>query len=728
MVRRELSPALALVALAAAAACTDEVTFVPVEPKLVIQPAEVDFGDVVVGLTSRLELTLTNAGNARLEIAGAAADAALGAEFTITDVPTDLAEGGEARVVLSFAPSSLGERSGVVTFETNQRETPKVDVRVKGRGVDPALVARPTVVDFGRVIVGRSRTATVVIENTSSGPVELVRVAPDVGTSAEFSGEVQRQTLGAGQSVSVVLRYAPTDVGADAGKLVVIDNSRRPEALAIQVRGLGAATDVEVEPRALDFTGLVAGTTQAKRFVIRNVGVDAHQVTRLALVSTGTTGAAEWSVTAPALPLTLAAGAAQEVEVTYAPRDAGRDTDGVRVESTGLDAPVTVMLTGQAGEAPRPEISVTPLSLDFGQVELAQTLRLPVRIDSVGTAPLVVTSVELAPAGGPYALEMAPNAGDSYPPAGTHTLQVAFTPSVVGRAPGAELVIRTNAATSPTMRIPIVGEGVNRAVPIVEVTPNPVDFGRVPRGTAAQRAITVRNVGTAPLTVSDLRLVNDQMGRFTITMNIPQNSALAPTQQASATIQYLDQGVVAAYVGQLEVRTTDPRTPVVTVPLTATTEPPPVTATDISLTMTWTRTPADIDLHLIAPGGTLFDAPLDNCFCNPNPDWGVVGQPQDDPFLDRDDVVGPGPENINLTQAASGDYTVVVHSFVDTNPSNDVTVVVNLGGTRVATVTRAITNNQRWTVGTIRWNAVTRTGTWTQSVLPPFASLIRLCY
>ena len=29
------------------------------------------------------------------------------------------------------------------------------------RGVDPALVARPTVVDFGRVIVGRSRTATV---------------------------------------------------------------------------------------------------------------------------------------------------------------------------------------------------------------------------------------------------------------------------------------------------------------------------------------------------------------------------------------------------------------------------------------------------------------------------------------------------------------------------------------------------------------------------------------
>jgi hypothetical protein len=211
-------------------------------------------------------------------------------------------------------------------------------------------------------------------------------------------------------------------------------------------------------------------------------------------------------------------------------------------------------------------------------------------------------------------------------------------------------------------------------------------------------------------------------------MNIPQNSALAPMQQASATIQYLDRGVVAAYVGQLEVRTTDPRTPVVTVPLTATTEPPPVTATDISLTMTWGSTPADIDLHLIAPGGTLFDAPLDNCFCNPNPDWGVVGQPQDDPFLDRDDVVGPGPENINLTQAASGDYTVVVHSFVDTNPSNDVTVVVNLGGTRVATVTRAITNNQRWTVGTIRWNAVTRTGTWTQSVLPPFAALLRLCY
>ena len=76
--------------------------------------------------------------------------------------------------------------------------------------------------------------------------------------------------------------------------------------------------------------------------------------------------------------------------------------------------------------------------------------------------------------------------------------------------------------------------------------------------------------------------------------------------------------------------------------------------TDISITLTWSSTAADIDLHFIRPGGDFYDSPSDNCWCNSNPDWGVLGQPPDNPFLDRDDLRGPGPENINLLDPADG--------------------------------------------------------------------------
>ena len=48
----------------------------------------------------------------------------------------------------------------------------------------------------------------------------------------------------------------------------------------------------------------------------------------------------------------------------------------------------------------------------------------------------------------------------------------------------------------------------------------------------------------------------------------------------------------------------------------------------------------DLDLHLLAPGGSWGEGPLD-CFSgNPNPDWGETGDARDDPWLDRDAKAG----------------------------------------------------------------------------------------
>jgi hypothetical protein len=430
----------------------------------------------------------------------------------------------------------------------------------------------------------------------------------------------------------------------------------------------------------------------------------------------------------PSPTFTLAPNQTRQIDVVYRPTDAGADVESIRVVSTGLVLPATVQIDADAGEAPEPRIQVMPASLAFGQVEVTQSRPLDVTITNVGTANLQLTAdLRIDPSTAPFTLQNAPANGFNYAPTDNTTFQVVFTPPTAGTV-SAELVIASNDLSTPEVRIPIGGEGINTQVPALFVSPNPVDFGRVPRATNASRSILVRNDGTAMMVLSLVRLTNDAGGRFTIPTPPTPGSVLSPGQSLNFAIDYFDNGVVATYTGMLEIQSNVPGGPF-TVPLMAATDPPPPQLTDISLTLTWSSTAADIDLHFIRPGGDFYDSPADNCWCNSNPDWGVVAQAPDNPFLDRDDLRGPGPENINLTTATDGEHQVVAHYFA-AHGAADVTVTIEarVRGILIATRTETLAEGERWIAGRLNWSTAVNAGTWSNSILGPFPTIYTFCY
>ncbi len=99
--------------------------------------------------------------------------------------------------------------------------------------------------------------------------------------------------------------------------------------------------------------------------------------------------------------------------------------------------------------------------------------------------------------------------------------------------------------------------------------------------------------------------------------------------------------------------------------------------------LTW-QYPEDIDLHLLRGNGsrnTAQDCYYANC-AGRGLSWGQPG-PDDNPTLDLDDILGTGPENINIPEPEARRYTVVVHDYSwtrDRTGLNNFTVKVYIDG------------------------------------------------
>jgi hypothetical protein len=106
---------------------------------------------------------------------------------------------------------------------------------------------------------------------------------------------------------------------------------------------------------------------------------------------------------------------------------------------------------------------------------------------------------------------------------------------------------------------------------------------------------------------------------------------------------------------------------------------------DLWIELSWSVPQDDLDLHVLAPGGTFQDGLLDchwvNCIAA-TPDWGVLGEERDDPRLALDDIDGLGPENTRIRAPAEGVYTVVVHDYPGQylDERNEAVVKVYVGG------------------------------------------------
>ncbi len=164
--------------------------------------------------------------------------------------------------------------------------------------------------------------------------------------------------------------------------------------------------------------------------------------------------------------------------------------------------------TGDGGAGPltgvQTSLSVTPTSLDFGNVGVGQQKTLTVKLKNLTTIAIDMLDGSPKITKGPGAFSLAGTPPTVVPAAGDATVSVTFAPTAEGAASGV-LEIDTDATEgSATVDVPLTGNGTPNF--IVAVNPIVLDFGEVYWKTTSTKTFQITNNGTEAALLSPLAL------------------------------------------------------------------------------------------------------------------------------------------------------------------------------------------------------------------------------
>jgi hypothetical protein len=190
-------------------------------PTAALSATKLIFPKTLIGQTTSLTVTLTNTGNASLNISNLATTG----DFAVqsNNCGTQVFAGDICTITIRFTPTAKNSRTGLLQLTDNAPNNPQ---RVTLTGTGMSIALSPTALNFGPEPVGQaSAPQPVTISNVSTASVNLTGFSIG-GTTADYtiSGNTCGTSLAAGTNCSLNVSFNPTKKGTRNGKLNVANN------------------------------------------------------------------------------------------------------------------------------------------------------------------------------------------------------------------------------------------------------------------------------------------------------------------------------------------------------------------------------------------------------------------------------------------------------------------------------------------------------------------------
>jgi hypothetical protein len=203
-----------------------------------VDPTDLNFGNVSVGQTRELTLTVKNTGGDTLNVSPIGSD-----NPRFSTVPPNFSfsvlAGGQQTVTVRFAPAFAGAQTGTLTINSNDPDEPTRTVRVQGVASVPApdIGVAPQLLDFGTVVLGQERTGEVTVSNAGNAPLSVLSITSS--NSGRFIVESPTAfTVAAGALSTVTVRFKP-GIGLNTATLTINSNDPDEPSRSITMQGRG---------------------------------------------------------------------------------------------------------------------------------------------------------------------------------------------------------------------------------------------------------------------------------------------------------------------------------------------------------------------------------------------------------------------------------------------------------------------------------------------------------
>jgi hypothetical protein len=233
----------------------------PQQPKIVLAPASLPFGNVQVGATSALATQVRNTGTASLSITRIARCAGTSGEFGFTPAAAfSVAAGASQTLTVTYTPADTTADTGCVELTTNDPVTPVARLSVSATGVPPPaprIALSPASLAFGTVQIGGSGALTAQVQNTGTASLSVTKIAACAGTSAEYTfSPAAAFSVAAGGSQPLAVTYRPVDATADAGCLELTTSDPATPLARLDLSGTGTAAPPPTQVSARQNLGI----------------------------------------------------------------------------------------------------------------------------------------------------------------------------------------------------------------------------------------------------------------------------------------------------------------------------------------------------------------------------------------------------------------------------------------------------------------------------------------
>jgi hypothetical protein len=206
------------------------------------------FGDVCRGDFKDLNLTINNAGGCTLTVNGISSSSSQFLVPNVVNFPIVIQPGDSTALPIRFQPTTLGAKSGLITINSNDPNTPNRITTVSGN-VPPGSVRVTGSSDFGTVCAGTQAEKTISVCNVGKCNLTVTNVSfvgpcPDfVLVNNPFPAVVSHDSC-----LDVVIRFTPTSCGQKNCVLQIVTDDPNMPVINLPVTANTPCAAIDVPP------------------------------------------------------------------------------------------------------------------------------------------------------------------------------------------------------------------------------------------------------------------------------------------------------------------------------------------------------------------------------------------------------------------------------------------------------------------------------------------------